>query len=148
MQSKPDNIEATLATLRGELTKLREAEQKLESQIKENLEKEFTFINTILVKYTKEWSDHENKFIDELDNQLKKQGLILNDAEKGSLHDDINHSNTIQNILTKLKEYNINLPPNTPNFTIVTYGVIVSVLGRNLKPINEKTLKNIIDKLW
>jgi len=125
----------TLETLKEHLVKLNEMKKEL-SFVKKNLLEKKQTINALIQEHGTTWSNHREKYNNELAKELEESHGITLTAEEKKMLDDSN-SASITERRTKLEKLNIKIPDKATDFTIITYDAVVSALGRNLQDLNE-----------
>lgn len=143
---KDIKIKEIISSLNKELIDLIPSEQEVQAA-KDKLSQERVELDKIIQSYEIEWHQHRELYFKQLEEELKKNGIILNTAEKNELRQGSNNILSIEQKLTKLKKLNINVKNQESDFSILIYDAIVAVLSRELKTIDNKVVNNIVENI-
>lgn len=143
---KDIKIKEIINSLNKELTDLIPSEQEVQAT-KDKLSQERVELDKIIQSYETEWYQHRELYFKQLEEELKKNGIILNTAEKNELRQGSSSILNIEQKLTKLKKLNIDIKNQESDFSILTYDAIVATLSRELKAIDNKVVNNIVESI-
>ncbi|MDR1057211.1 MAG: hypothetical protein LBL17_01360 [Coxiellaceae bacterium] len=132
----------TTENLQKNLTQINTDKKQLET-IKSKLQGLLTKINDILLEQNTIWSNHTEKYSNELVTQLEKLNIKLTTEEKKILS-DINYF-SIEEKREKLKKLNVKIPDKATHFTVSVYDTVCTALSRTLQKIDD--INKIIRKL-
>jgi hypothetical protein len=143
---KTIKIKELVDILNKELADLKPSEQIIQAT-KAQLSQERTNLDKIIQLHEAQWQQHREVYFNQLEEQLKKHGLILTDTERNELRQGSNNTSSIEQKLAQLKKIGITVENQDSDFSIIAYDAIVAVLSRELKKVDNKTVNNIIEQL-
>ena len=143
---KSVKIKELIDILNKELADLQIPEQNIQA-IRDELNQAYTKLNTITLEYKKKWHEHRELYLKQLEEELKNNGIALNDLEKNQLKQISNSATDIQQKLARLDSLKIDVKNPESDFGVIAYDAVVAALGRDLKPIDTKIVNSIIEKL-
>ena len=141
---KDIKIKEVTSSLNKELTNLMPLEQEVQAT-KDKLNQERAELDKIVQSCEAEWREHRELYFRRLEEELEKNGIILNTAEKNELRQGSNNISSIEQKLANLKKLTIDVKDQESDFSIIAYDAIVTALSRELKPVNNKTVNNIVE---
>lgn len=143
---KDAKIKELIASLNKELANLMPLEQEVQAA-KDKLNQERSELDKTIQACEAQWQQHRELYFKKLEEELEKNSVILNTEEKNELRKGSNNISSIEQKLTNLKKLNIDIKNQDSDFSIVVYDAIMAVLSRELKPVNNKAINNIVEKI-
>lgn len=143
---KDNKIKELIKSLNKELADLMPLEQEVQAA-KDKLTQERSKLDDIIHSCETQWYQHRELYFNKLEEELKTNGVILNTEEKNELRKGSNNISSIEQKLTNLKKLNIDVKNQDSDFSIIAYDAITTVLSRELKTVDSKTINNIVENI-